>query len=216
MDQATAQYLTDILPEKADWVEAIERQAKQGNVPIMDAVGIHFLMQLIRLYQPSRILEIGTAIGYSALRMQEAYPEAQIITIERDEQRFKQAIDNIKAQKKQESIHVIPGDALEQLEKLAAADEKFDLVFIDAAKGQYKRFFDLSVPLLKDKGLIISDNVLFKGLVANPNEENRRFNQIADKIRNFNDWLVNCPDFTTSIVPIGDGIAISIKNEGKR
>lgn len=213
MDEHTIKYLTDVLPEKADWIKGIEKQAKQGNVPIMDAVSVHFLMQLIRLHQPARILEIGTAIGYSALRMQEAYPAAKIITIERDEQHFKQAINNIEAQNKQDNIHVIFGNALDELEKLAVDNEQFDTIFIDAAKGQYKCFFDLSIPLLKDNGLIISDNVLFRGLVANPNAESRRLNKLAGKIRDYNEWLINHPGFTTSIVPIGDGVAISLKNK---
>src|SRR5690625_6751544 len=102
MDEQLKQYLTGTLPEETKWVNNIERQATLDNVPIMDSLSIHFLMQLIRLHKPKRILEIGTAIGYSALRMLEAYPKAEIVTIERDEHRMLQAVENIKKQNKQE------------------------------------------------------------------------------------------------------------------
>ncbi|HLR40274.1 MAG TPA: O-methyltransferase [Virgibacillus sp.] len=211
MDEQLKQYLTGTLPEETEWVTNIEKQAKLDSVPIMDSLSIHFLMQLIRLHKPKRILEIGTAIGYSALRMLEAYPKAEIVTIERNEQRMQQAVENIKNQNKQDAIQVILGDALDEIDRLALTNERFDVIFIDAAKGQYKRFFEQSSPLLEENGLIISDNVLFKGYVADPHPENKRLNKIADKIRGYNEWLISHPDFTTSIIPIGDGVAISIK-----
>lgn len=211
MDENLKQYLTGMLPEEAEWVIDIEDQAKQDDVPIMDSLGIHFLMQLIRLHKPQRILEIGTAIGYSALRMQEAYPKTEIVTIERDEKRVLQARENIKNQNKQDMIDVIHGDALDEINRLALTNERFDVIFIDAAKGKYKRFFEQSSPLLEDGGFIISDNVLFKGYVAVPHPEDKRLNKIADKVRGYNEWMINHPDFTTSIIPIGDGVAISIK-----
>lgn len=213
MDAFLKEYLSKTLPLEADWVKEIEQQAKQDNVPIMDSLSIHFLMQLIRLHKPKRILEIGTAIGYSALRMHEAYPKTTIVTIERDDKRVQQAMENFKKQNQQDSIQVIHGDALDELNHLATINQRFDVIFIDAAKGQYKRFFELSSPLLEENGLIISDNVLFRGYVAHSNQANPRLEKIADKIRLYNEWLINHPDFTSSIVPIGDGVAISLKKQ---
>ncbi|GAB3050532.1 O-methyltransferase [Virgibacillus ainsalahensis] len=213
MDQRLTNYLTSLLPPKEDWVSQMEEQAKEESIPIMDPVSINFMMQLIRLLKPNRILEIGTAIGYSALRMVEANPSTSIVTIEKNEERYVHALENIKEQKKEERITVIHGDALEELSEMTKYNQRFDLVFIDAAKGQYKHFFELANPLLVNDGIIISDNVLFRGHVVNPENAHARHKKMVEKIRNYNDWLANHPEFLTSIVPIGDGIAISLKKE---
>jgi predicted O-methyltransferase YrrM len=201
-------YLIDLLPAKEAWIEEMEAEAITDHVPIMDKVSMHFVTQLIRMYQPKRILEIGTAIGYSALRMLQANPEASIVTIERDEERYKQALERIRQQGKENNISVILGDALEEIPKL---DGMFDLVFIDAAKGQYKRFFELASPMLSTGGVILSDNVLFKGYVAEPEMATGRYKKMVGKIIDYNEWLMQHPHFTTSIVPIGDGVAISVR-----
>ncbi|WP_026906289.1 O-methyltransferase [Paucisalibacillus globulus] len=211
MDEMLNNYLVKHLPKKEDWVNEIESQAKVDHVPIMDPVGINFLMQLIRLNKPDNILEIGTAIGYSALRMNEANPDARITTIERDEIRYGQAVENVKNQQKENMIEIIHGDALEELTKLVDEKRKYNCIFIDAAKGQYKKFFELSLPLLKENGIVISDNVLFRGYVLEPNFEHKRYKKMVEKIKEYNEWLVNHPGFITTILPIGDGIAISYK-----
>lgn len=210
MDEKLRNYLSRSLPSAANWAAELERIAVNENVPIMDPVGINFVMQLIRLNKPSRILEIGTAIGYSALRMLEANPNATIVTIERDEQRYNQAVQNVRELGFQDNIQIIFGDAIEILNELKV-DNQFDLVFIDASKGQYKRFFELSSPLLSENGFVLSDNVLFKGYVADPEKQHPRFQKLASKIREYNEWLIKHPDYVTTIVPIGDGVAISNK-----
>lgn len=215
MDEYLIPYLNRNLPKQVDWVMELEKQAKIDHVPIMDPIGINYVMQLIRIKKPKRILEIGAAIGYSALRMSEACPKASIVTIERDEVRYQQAIENIIKQNKKEQITVIFGDALEELQELAAAKESFDFIFIDAAKGQYKRFFELANPLLVKDGIIVSDNVLFRGYVANPEMAPGKYKKMVEKLRTYNDFLVQHPDFTTTIIPIGDGVSISLKDKGK-
>ncbi|WP_068674413.1 O-methyltransferase [Oceanobacillus sp. Castelsardo] len=209
MDDLINNYLLHILPEKETWIKEIEEQAKIDSIPIMDQVSMHFVTQIIQIKKPKRILEIGTAIGYSALRMHDACPKSQIVTIERDDVRYKQAIQNIKHLNKEKNIDVIFGDALEKLEELMDKEEKFDLIFIDAAKGQYQRFFELSLPLLNSDGLIITDNVLFRGYVANPEVSPKRYEKMVEKIIKYNDFLMNQPEFNTSIIPIGDGVALS-------
>ncbi len=209
LDEKLKSYLVQSLPDQADWVKKLEAEAIVDRIPIMDALGMDFLMQLIRLAQPKRILEIGTAIGYSALRMLDAAQQAKITTIERDEKRYAQAIVNIAEQNKQAEIDVILGDAETVMQDLLNAGETFDFIFIDAAKGHYKAYFELADALLTDGGVIVSDNVLFRGYVAEMGEMEPRFEKIVAKLRSYNEWLVALPNYQTSITPIGDGIAIS-------
>lgn len=205
-------YLLNNLPESEVWVKNLEEMAENDKVPIMDPLGIQFLMQIIRMQRPKKVLEIGTAIGYSALRMLEAYPQTKIITIEKDEARYQEARANINKLGKETHISVIHGDALNVLEELGKENHAFDLIFIDAAKGQYQRFFNLASKMIAEKGIIVTDNVLFRGLVAGIGSPHHRHVKLIEKIKSYNKWLIKQPDFTTSITPIGDGVAISIKN----
>lgn len=211
IDEQLEHYLRQHLPPVADWAQAMEDQAQKEYIPIMDTVSMNYLAQLITINKPKSILEIGTAIGYSALRMLEAYPATSIVTIEKDEYRFKEAVKYITAQNKQEKIKTIYGDALEEMVTLIEKKETYDFVFIDAAKGSYQEFFELACMLLQNNGLIVSDNILFRGYVANIEQPLPKYKNIVQKIRDYNDWLVTRDDFMTSIIPIGDGIAISYK-----
>lgn len=211
MDEQLENYLLKRLPPVDEWVLEIEDQAQAENIPIMDQVSMNFLMQLVSIRKPKRILEIGTAIGYSSLRMLEAHPSTSIVTIEKDEYRYKQAIKHINKQNKQTNIEVIFGEAVDEMTKLTEKDDQFDFIFIDAAKGEYKEFFEQACPLLMNDGLILSDNVLFRGYVANLNKPIPKYKNTVQKIRDYNDWLVKHPDFITSIIPIGDGLAISYR-----
>jgi len=215
MNNELKEYLIHTLPPQPEWVKKLEELAETDRVPIMDKVGINFVMQLIQMVKPANILEVGTAIGYSALRMSQANPKASIVTIEKDEHRYEQAIQHIKQLNKQNQIDVLLGDALDKLQELANQKKTFDFIFIDAAKGQYQKYFDLAEPMLVENGIIISDNVLYKGYVANPVDVPKRIKNMIPKIRSYNEMLMNHPNFTTSIIPIGDGVAISYKR-GKK
>jgi predicted O-methyltransferase YrrM len=213
MNEELDAYLRTLLPGREEWFTEMEYGALQNHIPIMDPVSMQFVLQLIQLHRPENILEIGTAIGYSALRMVGAYPNTKVTTIEREESRFFQAKENIKILEKQKQIDLIYGDALEILPKLPP--ESFQMIFIDAAKGQYKHFFELSHPLLKNNGIILSDNVLFRGYVTDPDSiKHPRHKKMVKKLQAYNQFIAEHPDYNTSIVPIGDGIAISIKAEG--
>ncbi|MCP3025592.1 O-methyltransferase [Halobacillus sp. A5] len=203
-------YLHSLLPPVSKEIKELEDYAKENKVPIMDPLGMNFLMQLIRIHKPRRILEIGTAIGYSALRMLEAQPSTEIVTLERDTDRFKVAEKNVQFFGKQEKITIIHGDALEVKEQVMNYGY-YDLIFIDAAKGKYAEFFQFYAPLLTSEGMIISDNVLFKGAVANPEDSSGRVQKIAAKVRRFNETLTGNSDYHTTIVPVGDGVAITVK-----
>jgi predicted O-methyltransferase YrrM len=204
-------YLETLIPKREQEIEEIEKYAEAHDVPIMELVGIETMLQILKLVQPAKILEIGTAIGYSAIRMARALPNTKIVTIERDKERYEKALFYINQTNTANQIEVLFGDALELYEQVAAKG-LFDAVFIDAAKGQYLRFFEMYEPLLSKQGIIITDNVLFKGLVAQSGQiETKRIRSLVKKIRDYNQWLMNHPNYETVILPIGDGIAISRK-----
>lgn len=203
-------YIEGITPARSEFFQKMEQFANENGVPIMELAGIEMLLQLLRIQQPKAILEVGTAIGYSALRMADALPNCKIVTIERDAERSQLAEQYRSEAGKDSQIHIIKGDALE-VEAEVKEHGPFDAIFIDAAKGQYRRFFEIYSRYLSDKGVIITDNVLFKGLVCESEFANRNIRQLVRKIDQFNYWLMNHPDFHTAIVPVGDGVAISKK-----
>ncbi|WP_028783300.1 O-methyltransferase [Thalassobacillus devorans] len=206
----TEEYLASLLPANPLWADELEQFAKENQVPIMEPSGIHYLMQLVRVKRPKRILEIGAAIGYSALRMLEAYPGTTIVTIERDPERYQQARTNLERLDEDTRIELVLGDALELQDEIHEKGP-FDLLFIDAAKGQYQKFFEYYSQMITDEGIIVSDNVLFKGYPAGKDDDNKRMQKIGDKIRSYNDWLISHPHYHTTIVPVGDGIALTVK-----
>jgi predicted O-methyltransferase YrrM len=210
-------YLNNLTPPRNELVSKMENLAEKENVPIMDLVGMETLLQLLRLSMPKRILEIGAAIGYSAIRMAQALPEVTIVTIERDEHRYMQAKAHIEQAGLQDRIQLIFGDALEVLDQVEK-EAPFDFIFVDAAKGQYERFFTMYETLLNEAGIIITDNVLFRGMVAENHEsiEPKRIKNLVKKIDQYNRWLMEHPDYITTILPVGDGIAISKKRGEER
>lgn len=203
-------YIEELIPQRPDLLIEMEKHAQEFGIPIMELAGIETLLQLLRIQNPQMILEVGTAIGYSAIRMVYALPKAHVITIERDEERLNKANEYIQRADMQDRIVAIHGDALE-VETEISAYGPFDVIFIDAAKGQYQHFFKLYSRYLNDGGLIITDNVLFKGLVCEANIESRNVRQLVRKINTFNQWLMAHPEYDTVILPVGDGIAISKK-----
>ncbi|MEH7124029.1 O-methyltransferase [Bacillus sp. JJ1773] len=201
-------YIERIIPARPKLLEEMEQYAKEHDVPIMELAGIEALLQLLRIQKPKSILEVGTAIGYSALRMAYALPSCEIVTIERDAERYLLAEKYILEAGKETQIHLVKGDALE-VESIIKEHGPFDAIFIDAAKGQYRKFFEIYSPYLSEGGMIITDNVLFKGLVCETEIENKRIRSLVKKINDFNIWLMNHPDYFTVILPVGDGVAIT-------
>jgi len=201
-------YIESLIPERNPLFTEMEGYAKEHNIPIMELAGIETMLQLLRIHQSKKILEVGTAIGYSGLRMVNALPNANVVTIERDLERVQVAEEFINRSNKGEQILIIKGDALE-LEVQVSQHAPFDAIFIDAAKGQYKKFFEIYSKYLNDDGMIITDNVLFKGLVCETEIESKRTRNLVKKINEFNQWLMNNPDYFTVILPVGDGVAIS-------
>ena len=186
----------------------MEKYAEEKNIPIMQKSGINFLTKYIEENNIKNILEIGTAIGYSAIKMASVNDKIKVTTIEKDNERYLTALKNIKDFDLEKRITLISGDALD-----IELEGKFDLIFIDAAKGQYINFFEKYSKNLKKNGVIVSDNLDFHGFV---NQEERiiskNLRQLVNKIRNYIEFLKNNTEFTTTFYKVGDGISISIKN----
>lgn len=210
MDEALETYLLKFVPEKGLLIHEMEEYAQEHSIPIMESLGIEFILQILRLKNPTRILEIGTAIGYSAIRMAQACPHAFITTIERDQIRYNEALKNIKKAGLDERIEVIFGDAFEQETTISNSDP-YDVLFIDAAKGQYQRFFETFSRYIGVDGVILTDNVLFHGYVINEEDVSSRKAKLGKKVNHYNEWLTNLSEYQTVIIPIGDGVSITLK-----
>ncbi len=204
------EYLRELLPEK-DNLKDMEAYAKENHVPIIEPEVGQFLKVLLQMQDPKRILEIGTAIGYSASLMAENTSDKTIIdTIERRRDMVELAEKNIKALGYEDRINVLEGEALDILENL---DKKYDFIFMDAAKGHYKEFFDHCMELIEPKGIIVCDNVLFRGMVASDELVKRRKITIVKRLREFLKYISDIKGYTSSIIPIGDGLAIIYREE---
>ncbi len=186
-------------------MDRLEEYASENNIPIMQKDGILFLTNYIKTNDVKRILEIGSAIGYSACKMALVDEDISIVTIEKDEVRYNEAIKNIRDFGLEKQIEVILGDALEtKIEGL------FDLIFIDAAKAQYIKFFEKYKANLADNGVIISDNLNFHGLTLNIDSiQSKNLKALVRKIINYKKFLMDNKEFHTEFLEIGDGIGIS-------
>ncbi|KZN98749.1 O-methyltransferase [Pseudobacillus badius] len=214
MENRIDHYIESLIKTREPLFAEMEAFAREHRVPIMEPAGIEALLQIMRIQQPKRILEIGTAIGYSALRMAAALPDAEVVSIERDEQRYRQAMSYIGRSEYGSRVEVLFGDALELVDK-AGEKGPYDAIFIDAAKGQYTKFFERYSACLTAEGTVYTDNVLFKGYVAGVPAESKRIINLVKKIQSYNEWLMNHPDFDTALFPVGDGLAVSRKRGGK-
>ena len=186
----------------------IEKYAKDNNVPIMLPDGIEFLLNYIKENNVKTILEIGTAIGYSAIRMALISSDIKVTTIERDIDRYNEAIKNISDFSLENQINVIYADAFD-----VDLSEKFDLIFIDAAKSQYIKFFEKFKYNLSDTGTIFSDNLDFHCLVENKENVSlsRNVRGLVRKINEYVAFLKDNREFKTDFYSIGDGIGVSVR-----
>lgn len=203
------QYIRSLIPENCDILKELEQYAKNNSVPIIQKEVGKFLELMITLKRPVKILELGTAIGYSAILMEMSSKNtADITTIERDSKMVVLAEENIKKYGFENKIQVLEGDCLEVLESL---EEKFDLIFMDAGKGHYNHFLPNCMRLLAEGGMIIADNVLFKGMVASKDLLVRRKITIVKRMKTYLELISNNKDLITSVIPMGDGIAVTTR-----
>lgn len=207
--QYITEYIRGVIPKSNEMFTELEEYAHKHNVPIIESEVAQFIKVLIKIKKPKKILEIGTAIGYSALVMSSVNKDIHITTIERNEDMIEVALKNIRKYKFQNSIEIINGDATDILSEL---NDEYDFIFLDAAKGQYIDFFKGSSKLLKKDGIILSDNVLFKGMVASDELVKRRKKTIVKRLRTYIDYINNIEGYTSSILPLGDGVAITHKD----
>lgn len=193
-------------------LERLEREAKESFVPVIRREMQSFLKVFLKIQQPKRILEVGTAIGFSALFMAEYAPvDCEIVTIENYEKRIPAARRNFERAGRQEQIRLIPGDAAEVLKEL---DGEFDLIFMDAAKGQYIRFLPEVLRLMREGGVLISDNVLQDGdIIESHYIVERRNRTIYKRMREYLYTLKHHAELETAILPLGDGITLSVKTK---
>ncbi len=204
-------YLNGFSKNKDPFLLSLEQSSRERHIPIIQSQTLQLLLLLLRIHQPRRILEIGGAEGYSAIHMANTLKDCHITTVEIDEERFNNAQANIASNQLNQRITALHYDAaLEEPIHRLGADYQCDLLFFDAAKGQYLKFFKFYFPFLKKGGLLISDNVLMDGLVTFERVAHKH-RAMVTKLKAYNELITEHPELTTSIVPIGDGLAISYR-----
>ena len=190
----------------------MEKYAHENNVPIIEKKSIVKIMKYIQEHNIKSILEIGSAIGYSAILMASSSKDTTVTTIERDETRYMECLKNVKKCGLEKKINVVYQDALE----LNLSEElRYDLIFIDAAKGQYTKFFEKYKHFLNPGGCIITDNIKFHGYVGESSKLDKgNLKSLVEKIESYVEFLKNNPDFDTKFYDVGDGLSIStLKHE---
>lgn len=210
VDERLVTYINSLDSGNTEVLDTIEREALDSYVPIIRKEMQSFLKLLLAMQKPKRILEVGTAVGFSAILMAEYNPEScEIVTIENYEKRIPIAKENFVRAGKEKQITLIEGDAAEVLKTL---DEPFDMIFMDAAKGQYINFMPDILRLLKKDGVLVSDNVLQDGdIIESHFVVTRRNRTIYKRMREYLYELTHRDDLVTAVLPIGDGITLSSK-----
>ena len=212
VDERLVTYINSLDQGNTEILDEIEREAIDTYVPIIRKEMQSFLRLLLTMQKPMRILEVGTAVGFSAILMAEYGPkDCQIVTIENYDKRIPIAKNNFKRAGKESQITLLEGDAAEVLPTLK---DPFDLIFMDAAKGQYIHFLPEVFRLLKNGGVLVSDNVLQDGdIIESHFIVERRNRTIYKRMREYLYELTHRDDLTTAVLPIGDGITVSTKHE---
>jgi len=203
------QYLRHLIPSNTGILKDLEEFALENGTPIVQKETAKFLELMITINRPKKILELGTAIGYSAILMNNASAGlSEITTIERDEKMIELAKANIEKYELQDKITILKGDCLEVLENLK---EEYDMIFMDAGKGHYNHFLPHCLRLLKKQGVIIADNVLFRGMVASKELVQRRKITIVKRMRSYLELVSSNDELITSVIPMGDGISVTVR-----
>ena len=210
VDERMVTYIRSLEVPESAVIESIEQEALRDRVPIIRKEMQSFLKVLLMIKRPMRILEVGAAVGFSSILMSEYMPEGgHITTIENYDKRIPIARANFKRAGKEEQIDLIEGDALEVMHGL---EGPYDLIFVDAAKGQYIHYFPEVMRLLGTDGVLVSDNVLQEGdIIESRFAVERRNRTIHSRMREYLYELKHHDQLQTSIIPLGDGVALSVK-----
>lgn len=202
-------FLSEIMKSSDPLLAEMENYAKKRFIPIIQPESARLLETLSVIIKPKRILEVGTAIGYSSIMLARTLsPAGAVDTIEIDEDIAKIAREYIKRAGLEKVIRLIVGDAAEVLQCLGGM---YDLIFLDAAKGRYPEFFSYCLGLLNHGGLLITDNILYRGMVAKQGFIEHKHRTITVRLKEYINDLVSNKEMLTSIIPIGDGVAVSYK-----
>lgn len=202
-------YLGKMIKQEDPLLLEMEEYARNHHIPIICRESSRLLLVLCTLSKPKKILEVGTAIGYSSIQLARMMGEAGILdTIEMDDDRADEADGYIKRAGLEKIIRVLRGDAAEILQCL---EHPYDFIFLDAAKGQYNEFLPHCLRLLNPGGLLVSDNILYRGMVAKEGFIEHKHRTITVRLKAYIDALLADEQLYTSIIPIGDGMAVSIK-----
>ncbi|KAB2908513.1 MAG: O-methyltransferase [Ignavibacteriales bacterium] len=205
----TTGYLNSVRGKQTPLIAEMEKYAEENHVPILDPNSAAFLEVLVKSSNAGTVLEIGTAIAYTTTRIAAALPEkGMIYTIEKSADMIPLAQRNIEASGVKHKIKLLQGEAFHHLLNL---DIEFDLIFLDADKEDYKRLFELSLPLLKKGGLYIVDNLLWHGYTAFSGEIPQKYLRSTGMVREFNQIFLKSPALQTSLIPIGDGLGLGYK-----
>ena len=214
LDERFTTYIDSLNWQLPDYLKELERQAAGDGVPIIRRSMQSLLSFIIASRKPETVLEIGTAVGFSALLMSEyAGSEAKIDTIEKVPARLAAARKNFAAYHKEEQIHLYEGDAAVVLEQLAVQGRRYDFIFMDAAKGQYLHFLTPVLKMLSEDGMLVTDNVLQDGdVIQSRYAITRRDRTIHGRMREYLYTLTHSEELRSVILPVGDGVALSIRN----
>lgn len=214
-DERTATYIESLDSGNSSFLEDVEKKALEDGVPVIRRATQSFIKFLLQSNKPKRILEVGAAVGFSSLLMAEySSDDTTITTIENYEKRIKVAKVNIKNSPVGHKVTLLEGDAIEILTDLSNKNSEYDMIFIDAAKAQYLNYYTLVKPMLKEGGILLTDNVLFDGdIVQSRFAVRRRDRTIHARMREFLRTISSDNDFTTTVLPIGDGMTVSTKKE---
>ncbi|WP_050636376.1 O-methyltransferase [Candidatus Stoquefichus sp. SB1] len=196
-------------------LEELEQDALKRHIPVMQKEGILFLIAQLNEIHATTCLEIGAAIGYSAMMMVTHVEGLKVDSIEIDNERYQEALENIEKRELSSQINLYHEDAL-ILDTDLLKNQPYDCLFIDAAKAQYQKFFEKYVPFVKEKGIIIVDNLDFHGMIFDIDHiKNRNTKQLVKKIKRFKDWIFNHEDFDVNYYAVGDGICVIKRKENK-
>ena len=208
LEEVVKRYLHDLRPEPSEVMREMEEHAERDSIPIVEWETGRLLAVLCRVLDPV-VLEVGTAIGYSTLHMAEQLTNGRVVTLERDPERAERARSYLERGGVAERVELVGGDALETL---PALEGPFDLLFVDARKGEYARYIELAMPKLSERALMVVDNLLMSGEVALSEDADTRWNPDSlASARRLNAELLSSEDWLACVLPVGDGVGVAAR-----
>jgi predicted O-methyltransferase YrrM len=208
LEEVVERYLHDLRPDPSEVMREMEEHAERDSIPIVEWETGRLLAVLCRVLDPV-VLEVGTAIGYSTLHMAEQLRKGRVVTLERDPERAERARYYLERGGVAAHVELVEGDALETLPGL---EGPFDLLFVDARKGEYARYIELALPKLSERALMVVDNLLMGGEVALPEDADTRWNPDSlASARRLNAELLSSGDWLACVLPVGDGVGVAAR-----